>query len=242
MVAGIVSQGLGGIKEYTYRGLQQLPIVLASTSLVYTVATGSLAHLNIFAGMAFIIPVMTFLLQQLIGWAMNTIWPNSVFWKRGGGDTCNMIQSPKQESLSYFDKNALTGGSVPSYWLMGVAFYIGYTISNAVDSLLTPAAQGSSDINHEKRNTHAVIVIVTTTIFSIMILGMRFYFMKSCEGSSNGGLVISSICALLASLVGYGMYNISKKCGARSSDLFGVLSQILPPSSLTPHPIVCSAS
>lgn len=242
MVVGVVSQGLGGMKEYVYRGLQQLPIVLASTSLVYTVATGSLAHLNIFTGMAFIIPIVTFLLQQLIGWGMNVIWPNSIFWKRGGGDTCNMLQSTKQESLSYFEKNALTGGSVPSYWLMGVAFYIGYCVSNAVDSLLAPAAQGSSDINHEKRNTHAVVVIVTTSIFAILVLGMRFYFMKSCEGSSTGGLVISGICAVGAAGIGYGMYDLSKQCGARSSDLFGVLSQILPPSSLTPHPIVCSAS
>jgi hypothetical protein len=242
MVVGVVSQGLGGMKEYVYRGLQQLPIVLASTSLVYTVATGSLAHLNIFTGMAFIIPITTFLLQQLIGWGMNVIWPNSIFWKRGGGDTCNMLQSQKPESLSYFEKNSLTGGSVPSYWLMGVAFYIGYCISNAVDSLLAPAAHGSSAINHEKRNTHAVVVIVTTSIFAILVLGMRFYFMKSCEGSSAGGLAISGVCAVGAAAMGYGMYDFSRKCGARSSDLFGVLSQILPPSSLTPHPIVCSAS
>ena len=91
MVPSVVSQGLGRIKEYVYRGLQQLPIVLASTSLVYTVATGSLAHMNIFLGMAFVIPVVTFLLQALIGFSMNAAWPNSIFWKRGGGDTCNMI-------------------------------------------------------------------------------------------------------------------------------------------------------
>ena len=241
-MVGVVSQGLGGLKEYVYRGLQQLPIVLACTSLVYTVATGSLAHLNIFFGMAFVIPITTFLLQQLIGWGANAIWPNSIFWKRGGGDTCNMIPSGKQESLTYFDKNALTGGAVPSYWLMQVSFFIGYCISNAVDSLLTPAAQGSSDVNHEKRNTHAVLVIVTTVLFSVLVLGMRFFFMRSCEGTSVGGLVLSLLGATGAAGIGYGVYDLSKKCGARSSDLFGVLSQILPPSSLSPHPIVCSAN
>uniref|UniRef100_A0A6C0DKQ3 Uncharacterized protein n=1 Tax=viral metagenome TaxID=1070528 RepID=A0A6C0DKQ3_9ZZZZ len=242
MALGVISQGLGGLKEYIYRGLQQLPIVLASTSLVYTVSTGSLAHLNIFLGMAFLVPVVTFLLQQFIGWGIGKIWPNSVFWKRGGGDTCNMLPSLKQESLTYFDKNALVGGSVPSYWLMQVSFFIGYCISNALDSLLTPPAQGSSAINHEKRNTHAVLVIITTVIFSLLVLGMRFYFMTACEGSSNAGLIISCIAALGAAGIGYGMYDFSKKCGARSSDLFGVLSQILPPSATSPHPIVCSAS
>jgi len=242
MVVGIVSQGLGGIKEYVYRGLQQLPIVLASTSLVYTVATGSLAHMNIFLGMAFVIPITTFLLQSLIAFASNSIWPNSIFWKRGGGDTCNMIPSDKMEGLTYFDKNALTGGAVPSYWLMGVSFYIGYAISNAVDSLLTPAAQGSSDVNHEKRNTHAILVIITTVIFSVLVLGMRLYFMRGCEGSAWGGLLLSFLGSAGAAGIGYGMYDLSRKCGARSSDLFGVLSQILPASSTSPHPIVCTAN
>jgi hypothetical protein len=241
MVAGVVSQGLGGLKEYVYRGLQQLPIVIASTSLIYTVATGSLAHLNIFAGMAFIIPVVTFLLQLFNAWFFNMLAPKSIFWKRGSGDTCNMIPSGKQESLSYFD-NSAPGGAVPSFWLMQVSFFIGYCISNAVDSLLTPAAQGSSDINHEKRNTHAILVIVTTVIFSVLVLGMRLYFMKSCEGIHWGGLLISFIDAAGAAGIGYGMYDLSRKCGARSSDLFGVLSQILPPSATSPHPVVCSAS
>jgi hypothetical protein len=241
MVVGIVSQGLGGLKEYVYRGLQQLPIVLASTSLVYTVATGSLAHLNIFAGMALIIPLVTFFLQSLISWGFNVLYPNSVFWKRGGGDTCNMIPSGKQGDLSYFDKSA-PDGAVPSYWMMQVSFFIGYCISNAVDSLLTPAAQGSSDINHEKRNTHAILVIITTVIFSVLVLGMRLYFMRSCEGIHWGGYVLSFIGSAGAAGIGYGMYDLSRKCGARSSDLFGVLSQILPPSATSPHPIVCSAN
>jgi hypothetical protein len=241
MVVGVVSQGLGGLKEYVYRGLQQLPIVLASTSLIYTVATGSLAHLNIFAGMAFIIPIITVIFQQLFGFICSRAAPNSIFWKRGGGDTCNMIPSGKQGDLSYFDKTA-PDGAVPSFWIMQVSFFIGYCISNAVDSLLTPAAQGSSDINHEKRNTHAILVIVTTVIFSVLVLGMRLYFMRSCEGIHWGGFLLSFIASSAAAGTGYGMYNLSRKCGARSSDLFGVLSQILPPSATSPHPVVCTAN
>jgi len=244
MVVGVVSQGLGGLKEYVYRGLQQLPIVLASTSLIYTVATGSLAHLNIFAGMAFIIPIITVILQQVFGFIFSRLVPNSIFWKRGGGDTCDMISekiSEKNHSLEYFDRTA-PSGSVPSFWIMQVSFFIGYCISNAVDSLVTPAAQGSSDINHEKRNTHAILVIVTTSIFSVLVLGMRLYFMRSCEGIHWGGFLLSFLGAAGAAGIGYGMYNLSRKCGARSSDLFGVLSQILPPSATSPHPVVCSAS
>jgi len=240
MVVGVVSQGLGGLKEYVYRGLQQLPIVLASTSLIYTVATGSLAHLNIFAGMAFIIPIVTVILQQIIGFICSRAVANSIFWKRGSGDTCDMIPSGKQD-LTYFDK-AAPGGAVPSFWIMEISFFIGYCISNAVDSLLTPAAQGSSNINHEKRNTHAILVIITTVIFSVLVLGMRLYFMHSCEGIHWGGFILSFLGAAGAGGIGYGMYDLSRKCGARSSDLFGVLSQILPPSATSPHPVVCTAT
>jgi len=240
-MVGVVGKIIGSTKEYVYRGLQQLPIVLASTSLIYMVATGSLAHMNIFLGMAFVIPIYTFLLQSLVSWSMNYVWPNSIFWKRGGGDTCNMIPSKEHEKLAYFEKNGLTGGSVPSYWFMGVAFFIGYAISNAVDSLLTPAAQGSSDVNHEKRNTHAIFVIVASGIFALSILFMRFYYMSGCEGSSRGGIAISFLAAGGAYGIGYGMYILSRMCGARSSDLFGILSQILPGSATAPKPVVCSA-
>jgi len=71
---------------------------------------------------------------------------------------------------------------------------------------------------------------------------MRLYFMRSCEGIHWGGLLLSLLGATGAAGIGYGMYNLSRKCGARSSDLFGVLSQILPPSATSPHPVVCSAS
>jgi len=242
MTVGLISKSVGGVKEYIYRGIQQLPIILASTSLVYAVATGSMAHMNVFLGMALVIPLVTTILQALVGYGAGKIWPNSIFWKRGGGDTCNMLPSGKQETLTYFDKNALTGGAVPSYWMMGISYFIGYTISNAVDSLLTPAAPGSSNVNHEKRNTHAIFVIVATVIFSALILFVRLYYMRGCEGSSNYGIGLSLFFATWGAGIGYGMYNFSKSCGARSSDLLGILSQILPPSATSPHPIVCAAT
>jgi len=233
---------VGELKEYVYRGLQQLPIIIAMTSFVYTIATGSLAHMNIFVGMAFVIPFITFLLQTLVAWSMNAVWANSIFWKRSGNDVCNILPSVKhEEKISYFDIAPTSGGAVPSYWLMEVAFFIGYAMSNAGDSLMTPAAQCSSDVSLEKRNSHAMFVIVMLSIFAILTLFMRLFYMRDCEWSSWGGSVISILCASGAAALGYGSYVFSRKCGARSSDLFGILSQILPSSSTSAHPIVCTA-
>ena len=244
---GIVSRGLGGLKEYIYRGLQQLPIVLASTSLIYTIATGSIAHLNIFLGMTFVIPFVTWLLQNVFGIISNRLLPGSILLQRSGGDTCDLIPPltpPDRKDYERFfvslaSKEKRYEGFIPSFWLMEVAFFIGYALSNGVDSLLIPAEQGSSDVNIEKRNTQAAIVIFTTVIFALIVLGMRFVFMGPCEGTGTWGYIISMICALGAGGIGYGMYMFSRICGARCSDLFGILSQILPPSSMTPHPIVC---
>jgi|AACY02.14.fsa_nt_gi hypothetical protein len=237
---GIVSEIIGGVKEYTYRGIQQLPIVLASTSLIYTVATGSVSHMSIFLGMTFIIPFITYILQQIIGFSATNFLPNSVFWKRRGGDTCNIIYGKEDKNdFKVFMSDENTGGPVPSYWIMSISFYIGYIISNAVDSLLTQSEDGSSDVSREKRNYHAITIIITTAIFSFLVLGMRLYFMSSCESNSVAGSIIAGILAIGSSGIGYGMYKFSRSCGARSSDLLGVLSQILPVSSTTPHPIVC---
>jgi hypothetical protein len=241
MSVGIISKGIGSTKEYVYRGFQQLPIVLASTSLVYTIASGSLAHLGIFLGMSTIIPLYTFAFQRLLTALMTAAAPATTFWKRAGGDVCHIIPSRHKEPLSYFDQNPLGGGAVPSYWLMGISYFIGYAISNAADSLLTPAENGSSDIQKEKRNTQAIFILITTCVFSLMVLGMRIYFARGCEGAGNGGLAISFVAAVGAASIGYGMYRLSRACGARSSDLFGVLSQILPVSSTSPHPVVCTA-
>jgi len=233
---------VGGLREYTYRGFQQLPLVIGSTSLLFTIATGSIAHANLSLGMGVLMPLYTYIMQSIIGYIMNYFFSKSIFWKRSAGDTCDIIPSSTKTTSLEFIKDVNLDGSVPSYWMSSIAFFIGYSISNAVDSLQTPEIPGSNKANHEKRNTHAVTVIVTTLLFSICILLARFVYMSSCEGSGTGGIALSVLSAMIAAVIGYGMYDLSKRCGARSSDLFGILSQILPPSATSPKPVVCTAS
>ena len=233
---------VGGLREYVYRGFQQLPLVLGSTSLLFTIATGSIAHANLALGMGILMPLYTWILQKWWGFTMNSIWKDSVFWKRSSSDTCRIIPDiSKSTTLEYYKPSQLDG-SVPSYWLTSIAFFAGFSISNAVDSLKTPMAAGSNEMNHEKRNTHAIIVIATTAIFLLLVFIARFYYMNGCEGVGGGGIFLSIFSAAGAAGIGHGMYTISKVCGARSSDLFGILSQILPASATSPKPVVCMAS
>lgn len=233
------SSFIGGIKEYVYRGIQQLPFVLTGTALVFSIASGSMAFMNLTIGMGILIPIYTFLLQLILNKLFTYVSPTSLFWRRSTSDVCNIIPAYGKKDLSYYVGTEL-GESIPSYWLMNLGFFIGYTISNAVDSLIAAPPTESNSSSYEKRSTQAIFTIVAISIFSALLLLIRFYKMSGCEGHGWGGFIVSILCAGGAAYIGNGIYNISKVCGAKTSDLFGILSQILPPSSRSGNPVVCT--
>ena len=234
---------IGGVKEYTYRGIQQLPIVLAVTSFIFTIGTGSIAHTNLALGFGIIMPIYTTLMQMIFGYAMPKINPTWDSWKRSTGDTCDLVPSHDHKPLAYYKSDTNVNlEPIPSYWLMSIAFFIGFSLSNAIDSLTSPVAPNSDMTHIEKRNTQAIFLIIAICIFFAIVLGVRFTYMRGCEGRGTLGIVLSLISAFGASSIGYQIYKLSRSCGARSSDLFGVLSQMLPQLPSKPNPIVCTAN
>ena len=226
--SGLVS----GIKEYIYHGIQQLPIVLAATSLLFTITTGSVAHANLAGGLIIIIPFYTWLLHLFIGFWIPT-------FIRSTGKSCDIIYS-MDRSLNSFIDTKTNPKPIPSYWLTSISFFIGYAISNAVDSLTTSSEFNADPTNIEKRKSQAVYCIIATLVISGILLVSRFRMMSGCEGLTFWAKITSMIAAAGAAVIGYGVYGISRNCGSRASDLFGILSQILPASASSPHPIVCA--
>jgi hypothetical protein len=238
---------IGGVKEYLYRGIRQLPLILGSTSLIYTIGTGSIVHANLAGGIIVLMPIYTYLLQLILGWILNRYMPGSIAsWTRTTGDMGNLVpdrNDAKTKQLSYYDPNHRAPDmsySVPSYWLMSFAFFVGYTVTNGVDSLMSPAQPNADPSNHEKRTSHAIYVISMLSVLTIILLAIRVTTMRGCDGSGMLGMVLSFLCAAGAAGIGYGIYILSKKCGSRASDLFGILSQILPASATAPQPVVCT--
>jgi len=239
----LVSAGtlMSGTREYLYRGVQQLPIVLAATSLLFSITTGSIAHVNLSVGLVGLIPVYTFVMQKVLGQVFTWIAPTGRFgWTKSTSDVCRVVP-PEGPILTFYRPNEGNSESVPSYWLMSVVFFIGYCISNAVDIFSSPAENDADPNNKERRKYQAIFLITSISLLSALVLGARFYYMAGCEGRGVVGYVGSLIAALGAASIGYGMYTFSRKCGARTSDLFGVLSQILPNSSTASNPVVCTA-
>lgn len=221
--SGIIS----GLKEYVYRGIQQLPIVLASTSLVLGITTGSIAHNILFLGMLILIPACTLLLQ-LVGGFLKL--------HRTTGDTCDLatLHHQKDLTLKYFEGNKEE--FAPSYWITSIGFFFGYAFSNISDTFHEKPGDGES----EAFTHHTIFIAINTSIFFLLLLFIRLYFMRGCDGISFFGKVFSLVAGFSTGVIGWYSYILSKKCGARSTDLFGIVSQFIPVSASAPKPVVCT--
>jgi len=233
---------IGGVKEYMFRGLQQLPMIFALTAFIFTITTASVAHSTLFLGLAIIMPLYTALIQGVLGKILKLVVPNQeTSWTLATGDTCNIIPKHSQlTNLAYYTGATAAGSSVPSYWITSVSFVFGFVLMNAIETLQMPPVAGADQVAHEKRNTQALFLLVSVVLFFLIVIVCRFYFMKECEGRGSMGRVIGGLFGVSAIGIGVGLYQFSRVCGARSSDLFGVLSQILPASATADNPVVCA--
>ena len=235
------SSVIGGVKEYMFRGIQELPTVLSLTFFVFAITTGSIAHSTLLVGISVIMPLYTWIAQQLMNIILTKIFGDQkASWTCSTSDTCNVVSSYKNMSkINYFIDSVENSHSAPSYWISAIGFFFGFILTNAIDTLQTPMFPGADPIGHEKRNTQSMFLLAATATLIVLILAVRFYFMGSCEGRGFLGKAVGLTFGVIAGLIGWGFYILSKICGARSSDLFGVLSQIIPPSASAVSPTVC---
>jgi len=225
------SSFIGGIKEYMYRGIQQFPLVLAMTTFLFAITTGSIAHTTLFMGIGIVNPLATILLQKMLSML------GGDKMKRSGADSCRITTdylSLSQPKYQNFMNNM--SEDIPSFWITSVGFFFGYVFANITETFKEPA--GISREGYEKRISAATYTLAATIIMLGLILFARFYYMAGCEGNT-----VLSIISMVASFgIGWGFYELSIKCGARTSDMLGILSQILPASATTVKPVVCMAS
>jgi uncharacterized membrane-anchored protein YitT (DUF2179 family) len=161
---------------------------------------------------------------------------------------------PEGKVLSLYDSKTAGTGMVPSYWLMQVCFFFGFVLSNAFESYTASSNCPDSDAV-ERRKYHATFVLVAVSTLFVVLMAMRFRYMASCELSSlsfRGGpvnivtdiatsVLLVALFGGMAGGIGYGMYVLARKCGARTGDLLGILSQFLPPGAYRQEPIVCTS-
>lgn len=221
---------IGGIKEYGYRGFQELPLVLSLTSLTFVVTTGSGAHMTLLLGFIILVPLLTLGLRGLI----NLFFSSDSGMKCSNADVCKSVRPYDYTSHS-------EAVMIPGYWLPSVCFYFGYIIANSYQSY-SIYSEKSSSISIEKRKTKSLQICIISIFLFIVILGVRFALMGDCEGMSGIAKSISFAFGATIFGIGIGTFYLSNNCGVRSSDLLGVLSQILPEKPKDIRPVVCKAT
>ena len=127
------------------------------------------------------------------------------------------------------DRAALLQGSTsgspvnvfPSYWMVHVLFFLSYLLANAVDVFKADSDSNASDWQVSNRKSKAVAVMIVLVLVMVALTVSR-YFLTGAE--TLGGVLIS----LPVIAVGFGWYKLAKTCGARDSDIFGIIQQMTP--------------
>ena len=189
-----------------------LPLILASFTGFLALALGNLGLFILFLGQAILIPFATMLLH--IGSAALKMNDTTMI----GNDIKQLIPSdPYTSSVNV----------TPSYWAMHVLFFLSYLLSNAAAIYKLPVAEGASDWQVANRRSKAVAVIIVVVIAMVALPFIRYAFTGA---ETAPGLLIAFP---VAGLLGYGWYRLASACGARASDVFGIIQQILPSSTGT---------
>jgi hypothetical protein len=196
-----------------------LPLILMSFTGFLALALGNLGLFILFIGQAALIPTVTFglhIVTNLIGFANHP-----------GSDVGQLV--PSEPYTGYQNVT-------PSYWAMQVVFFLSYLLSNATQIYNLPVAPGASDWQVANRRSKAVAVIVVAAIALIMLPLLRYWYTGA---ETLPGLAIAGG---VAGLLGWGWYKLASICGARASDIFGIIQQILPASATTPMTCVYTPS
>jgi hypothetical protein len=127
------------------------------------------------------------------------------------------------------DRAALLQGSTtgtpinvfPSYWMVHVVFFLSYLLANAVGVYKADAKAGSADWKVSNRRSKAIAVMIVISIIMISLVGAR-YFLTGTE------TLVGVALGLCLIPVGFGWYELAKTCGARDSDIFGIIQQMTP--------------
>jgi hypothetical protein len=136
-----------------------------------------------------------------------------------------------------------TSGTTPSTWMILFSFLYGIFVHNAVSLYTFPAPtfstkpspelQASVDQKVDARKRIAITSIVITTVFLLLGLWYRTRVL-SCDS-----WIDLPTYAFIA-LVGSSIYSfLVNQCGVRPVDLFGLVSNYLPPEASS-RPVVCS--
>jgi hypothetical protein len=202
------------IKQYLSRSVSLFPILIATISYFMFAGLGNIAFLFLFVGLAILVPACVFIgnlgFSTLLGY-MKFI-PESL-WKTTTAD------------CMFRGGDNLLRPVVPSYWMSAIIFFITYFFMNAFTLYNREAAPGSSPDKVKARKAQAAMGMALILLIGITLILIRL-FTSRCE------TIIGTLISLLFIPIGVAWFKLLSECSAdRLTDLFGVISQIVPSSA-----------
>jgi hypothetical protein len=225
------------IRIFLYGGVLTLPLTIGGTLALLGLCTANYAMLFFLIGFLVLVPTTSFILNKAIGSFIEGRSFNPFVAKKGG--VCDLAIPYSTLPIGSVE----TENVVSSAWVAMVTFFIGYVFTNGLelysrespDTTITVTSTSASDLNTmvTNRKSQAIIAMVSTIVFGLIVLGFRFY--TGCE--STLGMILTTILFVFA---GHGWYKALSKVGQdRLSDLFGIANRLLPPSAINNAPIAC---
>lgn len=224
---------ISDIRVFLYGGMRTLPLTLAGTLLILGLMTANYAILFFLVGFLLLVPAVSIvidLLAKFIGL--------DKYFRTTQTDTCRLVIPFITSSTNSISSDTSTTFS--SLWVSLMSFFFGYILSNGFALYSRPAMNNEISLQQQqepsgvtKRTSQALISIITTVLFFLLVIGYRLY--TGCE--TKMGTVIS---ILIFGLLGRGWYNALSSVGQdRLSDLFGIANRLLPQSAIANGPIAC---
>ena len=225
---------ISDIRVFLYGGARTMPLTMAGTMPILGLFTSNISILFFLIGFL----VLTPLASATLNFAVTALFGGSALFQSKTSDICKLV-------IPYSTLNTPTGTTesttILSQWVAMISFFVGYIFTNALelygretpDITINVNASASSDINSKvsTRKTQAIVAMISIIVFSLIILGFRFY--TGCE--STAGMILTFILFIFA---GNGWYKMLSSVGQdRLSDLFGIANRLLTPGAITNAPI-----
>lgn len=231
---------IGDIRSFVLDGLKVLPLTVIGTSLIISLMSANYALLFMLVTMIILVPGVLFVGNMGLEFITSFLSaPSSQLFAASKSEICDLIP-PFPTGMRPSSGLHYTFGS---YWVAMMAFFFGYSISNAV-SLLKKETQVPVNADDTVKNmvtagannrkTQAISAIITTLIFAIIVFTMRIRS-SGCEP-----YITSIISIIIFAVFGWGMYSAFASFGQdRLSDIFGIANRLLSPDAMNNTPYAC---
>ena len=188
-----------------------LPIIMITLIIFLSISILNVGMIVLALGQVFIVPLTTMLLHAI-----------TQFMPAGSiAATDRALLVPSFESATM----AGTINVTPSYWVAHIVFLCGYVFSNALTTYklaTTSTTEGDYDWKVANRKARSIMIMAVSLILMFLLIALRYAFV----GTERIPGVLLALLVFLP--LSYGWYQVAIQTGARNSDVFGIVQQMIP--------------